>query len=126
MAEKKIPGPVYIVIGAAMVLMSVFIDVQKLVVFILVGAVFIVIGFFKIIIKLDQRRKEQERHARHAHHQHAAHPRPQRPAAHHPAHTPPANYEQKTETSHVVRCSQCGVKLHHLFKFCPSCGQKLK
>ncbi|MBN1543940.1 hypothetical protein JW898_00585 [Candidatus Woesearchaeota archaeon] len=142
MGEKRIPGPVYMVIGAAMILMSVFIDVQKLVVFILAGAVFIVIGFFKILIKLDHDRKEQERHARHAHHpqlhhpaqhQHAQHPAQHQHAQHHAqrhqsqqAQTPPANYEHKTETVQVVRCSKCGVKLHHLFKFCPNCGQRLR
>jgi len=149
MAQKKIPGPVFIIIGAAMVLMSVFIDVQKLTLFILAGAVFIVIGFIKILMKLEEGRKMAERHARHraAHPHHAAHPQASNPAhkgthpahktgTHHPAHQgahrashPGAkkpDYEHKTQTTHVVRCSQCGVKLHHLFKFCPNCGQKLK
>ncbi len=166
MAEKKIPGPAYIIIGSAMVLMSVFIDVEKLVLFILVGAVFIVIGFIKILMNLEEGRKRRDRHAKHPHHRTSHHPshhtsaKPaskegnegdegktggeskgdsdnshsphhslKQTAAHHEhaAHKPASqDYEKKTTTKQVVRCSQCGVKLHHLFKYCPNCGQKLK
>jgi hypothetical protein len=135
MVDKKIPGPAFIIIGSAMVLMSVFVDIEKLSVFVLVGAVFILIGFFKIIMK--EKRSAPKHRAHHAHkpsHHPAEH---KAPSAHpsHPAHKAghktPAQHKQGASSHHVqhkqvVRCSSCGVKIHPLFKWCPNCGQKLK
>lgn len=144
MSDRKIPAPAYIIIGAAMILMSVFIDLEKLTLFVLVGAVFIVIGFFKILMKEKKsaeyhamRRADQQKQAHHASHanQQAAHRQPQHaqqahhPAAQHPAqHVSHAQHPQHLHTSQstTVRCSSCGVKVHPLFKWCPNCGQKLK
>lgn len=115
MAKKEIPGAVHIVVGAAMVLMSVFIDPVKLSLFILAGAVIIVWGFFKIISRekrvSQMHRTHHQAQAKH-HHQQAQH------SAHHkPSHV------QHTQ---VTRCASCGVKIHPLFKWCPNCGHKLK
>lgn len=150
MSEKKIPAPVYIVIGAGVMLMSVFL---KLYFFVFVGAVFIVVGFFKILIKekkggeahrLALRARAEERaanqghtHARAQHPAHAgAHPSQghnnqhaasAHPSHQHPVHNPQAHHaSSQVQHSQVFRCSSCGVKLHPMFKFCPSCGQKLK
>jgi ABC-type nickel/cobalt efflux system permease component RcnA len=135
MADKKIPGAVYIIIGSAMILMSVFIDIEKLTLFILTGSVLIVIGFIKILMKEKKGSESMHRRAEHqathpgVHHvQHPAH-HPQQAhvthnPAHHPVHHPAAHTEP--QPSQVIRCSSCGVKLHSLFRFCPNCGQKLK
>ncbi len=137
MSDKKIPGAVFIIVGSAMVLMSVFIDMEKLAMFILAGAVFIVVGFIKILIVLDEKKKHAHHkhklhHAQHnqaAQHKHVQHQNQQKSQHHQNAQhstTTKKDYENKTQTTSIVRCSQCGVKLHHLFKFCPNCGQKLK
>jgi ABC-type nickel/cobalt efflux system permease component RcnA len=125
MTQKKIPASVFIIVGAGMILMSVFVginmqDIAKFSLFIFAGAIFILIGFFKIIIK-------QQKEAKHPHHRahhpaHKAKHKPHKPAhKHHPhAKHPTAHHTQ------IIRCSNCHVKLHHMFKFCPNCGQKLK
>jgi ABC-type nickel/cobalt efflux system permease component RcnA len=137
MSDKSIPGAVFLIIGAGMVLMSAFIDVNKLSFFIFVGAVFVVIGFFKILLKLKKEAPRAHHHpanpnaAQGQHHpaqQHTQHP--QHAAAHHAAHPQHAQHQQHAqhEVHHnpVIRCASCGVKLHPLFQFCPNCGQKLK
>ena len=143
---KKISGPIYIVIGTAMIFMSAFIDIHKLLFFVLAGAVFILIGFFKILIKSKEGHKKHHRHP--AHHPHKpAHPQhhhkpghPHHPAKHpshhaahhkHPAHKKTQHHTAHKHSAHhkttsVAKCSSCGVKIHPLFKFCPKCGQKLK
>jgi ABC-type nickel/cobalt efflux system permease component RcnA len=130
MSEFKIPGPVFIIVGAGMMLMSVFIGIksgiiEKFALFIFVGAVFIVIGFFKVLLK---EKRTAELHAHHAEHpHHAQHPAPAHAAPRQGAHPHHAQHPQHAQHQHsqVVRCSGCGVKLHPLFKFCPNCGQKL-
>ena len=130
MPDKKIPGAVYIIIGAGMMLMS-FFDISKLSFFVFVGAIFVVIGFFKILIKV---KKEIPQHATHpaehaAHHAVQEHPSHPAHAATHPAHPAhlqaqhPAHAQHHTQSIH---CSNCNVKLHPMFKFCPNCGQQLK
>ena len=42
--KTKIPGPAYLIIGAAMVLMSAIVDASKLAYFVFVGAVFVFAG----------------------------------------------------------------------------------
>jgi ABC-type nickel/cobalt efflux system permease component RcnA len=128
MSDKKIPGLVYVIVGAAVVLMSVFIGVnsgllEKFALFIFIGAIFIFVGFFKIIMK---DKKSADLRAQHAHPHHAQHPAPQIPNTphHHAAHA--QHQQHHAQHSQVVRCSGCNVKLHPLFKYCPSCGQKLK
>lgn len=121
MAQKKIPSAAYIIIGSAMILMSVFVDVQKLAFFVFAGAIFILVGFFKIIMK-------QQKETKHPHHVHHPAHKPAKHAVHKPAaHKPhPHAKHPATHQTTIVRCSSCGVKLHHLFKFCPNCGQKMK
>jgi hypothetical protein len=121
MSDKKIPGPVYLIIGAAMILMSVFIDPEKLLFFILVGAVLVVVGFLKILM----REKKKVNHAVHHPAEHHATPMPHHTPEHKQSlHQQPAHHAVHTTTT--ISCSNCGVKLHPLFKFCPNCGQKLK
>lgn len=161
-SDVKIPASVWIIVGAGMILMSVFVGVQqdsieKFTLFILAGAVFIVFGFFKILLKekkdAKRARGPQPHHAEHhtASKPHVTHPHRQvskPPAAPHASrHHKPADQSHRSHHAagphgksgasssssshhhgreHVTRCSNCGVKLHHLFKFCPNCGQKLK
>ena len=127
--KKPLPPVVYLVIGAAMVLMSVFIDAEKLLLFILVGAVFIVIGFIKTVMNAgEEKHKKRRHHRKHLHH-----------AAHGQTHKlSPKDYKQGEHPTHEIkktkhgthmtaaRCASCGVKLHPQFKYCPNCGQKLK
>ena len=136
MAKEIIRGSVFITIGIAVMLMSLFIDLKngenKLTFFVLAGAVIIVIGFLKII---SREKKSAPHHAHHAEksHQHAAqhqsHHRatPNKPhVSHH--HTAESHITPKMKSHHtqVIRCAGCGVKLHPLFKFCPNCGHKMK
>jgi len=129
MSDKKIPGPVYLIIGAAMILMSVFIDPEKLLLFILAGAVVLVIGFLKILFG----EKKQVHHVVHHPVEHPTTPMPHHTPQHKQSlHQQPAHHQQPNAQYHPVHttttisCSNCGVKLHPLFKFCPNCGQKLK
>ena len=132
MADKKIPGPAYIIIGAGMILMSVVVglntdSIEKFSIFILIGAVFIVIGFLKIISK--EKKSAETHHKRHeVHHERArAHAAKHAlPAHHHEQHQKTAHPAHHAQHSQVVRCASCGVKIHPLFKWCPNCGQKLK
>jgi predicted RNA-binding Zn-ribbon protein involved in translation (DUF1610 family) len=109
------------IIGAAMMLMSVFIDVNKLAIFVFAGALLVLFGFFKIIIKV---KKAAPHHKHHAAHPHAKHHKPK--VTRH--HTAGAHMTPKTKAHHKqsAYCSNCGVKLHPLFHFCPNCGQKMK
>jgi hypothetical protein len=132
----NIPGPVFIIVGVGAILMSVFIDVEKLAFFILVGAVFVVAGFLKIISKEKKNAVKQPQHAA-AHHapgktvQHAATHTTHPHNTHHNIH-PNTNQHIQHEGQHniqhkqTLRCAGCGVKLHSLFKYCPNCGHKLK
>jgi len=140
-SDVKIPASVWIIVGAGMILMSVFVglnadNIEKFTLFILAGAVFIVYGFFRILMKEKKEAKKlyhpQPHHAEHhvahpAEHHKPAHPHaehPHKPA--HPAHPAQQAHAAQSAQPHVVRCSNCGVKLHHMFKFCPNCGQRLK
>ncbi|MFC1741307.1 hypothetical protein ACFL3V_02110 [Nanoarchaeota archaeon] len=128
MTKKQIPGPVHVVIGVAMVVMSAIADPIKLSIFIFAGAVLIVYGFFKIIIKEQKPKKHKfpQPHPQHAH----PHHKTQHPAhKHHHAAQHKQHAQHKahpTQHTHVVRCASCGVKLHPRFHFCPNCGQKMK
>ena len=128
MTDKNIPGSVWIIIGAGVMLMSLIVGLksdrlESFYLFILAGAVFIVVGFFKIILKDTKHAK------RHVHKTHHAAQHPAKPHTHHaPVQKKPASKHVAHHTKHVqvMRCSNCGVKLHSMFKFCPNCGQKLK
>jgi len=119
----KIPGPAYMIIGAGMVLMSAFINPEKLAFFVFIGALFIVIGVFKIIIKDKKPAVHHVAHHAPHHHQSAVH---NQVAAHHVQHVHHAEHPSSVHHTQVARCSGCGVKLHSMFKFCPNCGQRLK
>ncbi len=127
--RMKIPGVAYLIIGAAMVMMSAIIDPLKLVFFVFVGAVFIVIGFIKILAREKKLKHHPDTYhhvAPHPHHA-AAHTAQHQHASHqHAAVQHPAQHHQAAHVQHtsVARCSSCGAKLHHMFKFCPNCGQK--
>ena len=139
--NQAISGVTYIVIGTAVMLMSVFIDYQKLMVFILTGAILILVGFFKSIYHHGEKKHAARKAHRHAHHaeHHTAHKHaghgtagshhPSHPA--HPQHNPhTAKHSTHAKTQHikqttVLKCASCGVKLHPKFKFCPNCGQKM-
>lgn len=136
-SDVKIPASVWIVVGAGMILMSVFVginagNIEKFTIFILAGAVFIVYGFFRILMKeKKEARKLYHPQPHHAEYHKPVHPRAEhqhKPAAHphSPAHPAQHTHAAQSAQPHVVRCSNCGVKLHHMFKFCPNCGQKLK
>jgi 1,4-dihydroxy-2-naphthoate octaprenyltransferase len=57
--EKRtsIPPAAFIVIGSAMILMSVFIDLSKLSFFVFVGAIFIAYAFIKILVAQNAEKK---------------------------------------------------------------------
>ena len=126
--KKPIPGTWFLVVGAAMILMSVFIDVEKLLMFVLAGAVFIVIGFFKIVMKIEEEKLHAKKH--HASHQHnTVHhsdnkTHPPHKVEHHTSKTEHGTH--KTTHTSTSTCGGCGVKLHPAFKFCPNCGHKLR
>lgn len=123
--KKPIPGSYFLISGVAMILMSVFIDVNKLMFFILVGAIFVVIGFIKEIMRKGEEKSGHKRPASH-HTSPGAHTH-HKPGEH-PTHPHTTHQTKKTEHgTHTtsVRCASCGVKLHPQFKYCPNCGQKL-
>jgi hypothetical protein len=130
MSDKKIPGPVYLVVGAAMILMSVFIDPEKLLLFILFGAVLLVVGFIKILLREKKKVVHHQVHHAVEGPVQGVHPSQHTTAAAHHAVHPQQSHthseHQSTHSTTTMRCASCGVKLHPLFKFCPNCGQKLK
>lgn len=127
--RKPIPGSWFLVVGAAMVLMSVFIDVEKLIIFILAGAVFVVIGFFKIIMDLEEGKKKTKHHTKHktSHHHKVHHSENKSHPTHKTTHHTKKTEHGKEKIKHTesIRCTNCGVKLHPSFKYCPNCGQRL-
>ena len=48
---KKMHEFIWLFVGVAMILMSVFIDLEKLAFFVFIGAIFITVGAFKFFIK---------------------------------------------------------------------------
>lgn len=110
MKKTEISGQLYVVVGVAMLLMSVFIDYEKLMLFILAGAVFIVVGFLKLVIKSgDAKNKIKKTH--NAYHEKAYY----------------ENHQKNHQSTHeqIIRCRNCHVKVHPLFKFFPNCGHEL-
>jgi len=121
--KKPIPGPAWLIIGVAMILMSVMIDSETLLIFILTGAIFVVFGFFKIVIKLEEKNKHKSAHLQNqgAHKEYAEH------AKHRQQHkTEKKKDHQHIKHTQIIRCRNCGVKLHPQFRYCPNCGQSLK
>ncbi len=106
MNVKELSGQLYVVTGSAMLLMSVLIDYEKLMLFILAGAVFIVIGFFKLVMKSGEEKHKQRK-------------------ANHKTHTTHKRTHHESAHKQIIRCRNCHVKIHPSFKFCPNCGQKL-
>ncbi|NQU79156.1 hypothetical protein HQ545_05290 [Candidatus Woesearchaeota archaeon] len=134
MSRTKISGSTWIIAGSAIILMSVFIDMERLRVFIVPGAIFVVVGFIKIVLNERRPKHKKHRSASHttahtaAHHKTGQHAHNQTPRK--STHATASNKSHTTSPSgnstSVFRCSSCHVKIHPRFAYCPNCGQKMK
>lgn len=139
MNTKKIPWSAYLIVGGAMALMSVFIDPVKLLLFILAGLVFIIVGIIKLLLHLKNKDKHKTGHphsSNHSnlyshHHTHQtrnqSHSHPQHRSTAHLAHSQTKHkpHMQPAPSQFTLRCSNCGIQLHPNFAHCPHCGLKV-
>lgn len=102
--EKTIPGSVYLVIGFIVAVMSYMIDKNSLLLFFIVGVVFMGIGAAKIGLKKAEKT--------------ARSPIPEVKAP------PPAQPQQRRSFRMLNRCARCGATVQPQFNFCPSCGTR--
>jgi len=99
LVANNIPWYIFSILGGGIALISYFISASKLAIFVFAGIILFLWGLLKYMFSL----KEQKIHA----------PTASEKKQHH------------IETaSHVVRCDDCGIKMHPLFNFCPKCGKK--
>ena len=122
MTKTKIPGSAYLIIGAGIVLMSFFINYEKLAFFIVCGAVFILIGFVKVVLKLRQsvfqqdsyssKRKNNTRTINNNQAQHPAKSHTHVPT-HHQSHTQQHSHPQHNSQQHNRSHTQQQSQINH-------------
>ena len=100
MAKTEIPGWAYILTGVVVAGFSLIIGLETMLLFFIVGIIFLVVGAIKL---LKKPKKE-------THHKTTHHKSPQHHNQHRSHHAP------------VPHCKSCGAKLHISFKYCPGCG----
>lgn len=154
--SKGISGKVYIIVGSAVILMSLFVGInntgiEKMSLFILVGAIFIVVGFVKIISQEKKAAPHLQNHSHHgAHHaQHSAHKSTVHNQTHHtqqgnqhsvqhhsPHHAQHTHHAQNTHhAQHTHHAQNIKPPYHHspsaqaahaaAVMKCPGCGTKI-
>ena len=104
MAEDKmeeITGTTYLIVGVAVAIASLFIDVGRLMLFFIAGVVMVIVGFIKL-----SKKKPQHHH----------------PAVHHTVSPPPTNHRQQQM---FLYCPRCGTGGHSGAHYCSRCGSRL-
>jgi uncharacterized paraquat-inducible protein A len=99
MAEMH--GGVLIFVGAFVIAFSIYIGFVKMLLFVIAGAVMIVIGATRL--------KKTKKHSHKTHHAQAAKP------------PPTSHYHPRT----VMYCPKCGTVSHHGAYYCSRCGSRL-
>ncbi len=114
----KLSGKLYFIVGLGVLLLSYLVNLTRenksFVIFMIVGAVFIVIGIIK---EITSRTKSIEAHDIHLHH-----------GTHNPVSkkTPSQSKTTATVQHKINHCKNCGMKLRHYDHFCPNCGTEGK
>ncbi|MBR9699133.1 zinc ribbon-containing protein [Candidatus Woesearchaeota archaeon] len=112
----RIPGSIFALVGAFLIGFSYYVgtvneslDVQKFMLFIWVGAGFLLFGSFRMFSGMRSKPKvaKENYSQKGQHHQHAVH-------EHHPPKQP--------HGKNVKYCSHCGAVMRHFDKFCHKCG----
>jgi hypothetical protein len=150
----KIPGFVYLIIGAVMVGFSLITNsrtkTQSMTVFIYIGLLFFAIGIAKVIFNyVTKDKKPETQHQQHPHHaQHPGQHTHQQAGLHnqslhqqtHPqhiqtqhgstaqgiAHHYPQHSEQQSIFPQVIACRRCSARNPIEASFCNRCGFRLK
>ena len=116
----KIHGFVYLIVGAFIVGFSYYVtnvnenlDLQKFMLFVWIGGIFVVIGLFKLIAgTLSRARKPKIAKENFPHH---------RPAQQHAQHA-----QQNQQSNQFIKfCSKCGSAVRHFDSFCYKCGSRM-
>ena len=100
-----IHGSVYLIVGLVVAIYSYFMDKKKFFVFIIIGAIFILVGIAKLIINRAKQPKQD---------------------IHRPIHA--QKYQQpvqKVEQTIAAYCHKCGSAIRHFDNFCGRCGQRI-
>jgi len=107
----KIHGLVYLIVGSFIIGFSYYItsvnnilDLQKFMLFVWVGVIFVIVGGVKLIVAAFSRGKPKIAKENFPHH-HSTH-----------SHNKP---------SHAKFCTQCGSALRQFDKFCYKCGNRI-
>ncbi|MFO7710309.1 MAG: hypothetical protein R6V53_00935 [Candidatus Woesearchaeota archaeon] len=101
----SIHGIVYVMVGAAVSIVSYYLDKEKLIFFIIVGAILFLFGILKLLFMLMIKKNK-----------------PQQPQ-HNPYH---GQYAQQAPPNGAHRfCPRCRRTIHATFNFCPYCGLRI-
>jgi len=149
----KINGLVYLAIGLVVMIASYLIDKEKFLLFIIIGAIMVMIGVVKIFAQSRKKKKERrEKQSQHpasqmhhtqTHHQgnhpnmqhpmhrqqsHMHHPQHKvHPGMNRPAHMQQAPSGQQGSVNYGYRqCSKCGKYAQGNDNFCSNCGSYLQ
>lgn len=142
-----INGIIYLIVGAFLTSFSYYVttvnknmSIEKFLIFIAVGIIFIIVGLFKLAaaaLRRNAEKKELEKDmpkqipVRHAAppqaHPHYAHTQQHNPQAHHNVHhsqhSAQRTHQSQTATS-IKFCPSCGAALRHFDSFCYKCGNR--
>ncbi|MFP4423652.1 MAG: hypothetical protein ACLFP2_00310 [Candidatus Woesearchaeota archaeon] len=99
----SIHGIVYVMVGAAVSIVSYYLDKEKLIFFIIVGGILLLFGILKLLVMLVRKKSK--------------------PQQHNPYH---GQYAQQVQMNGAHRfCPRCRRTIHATFNFCPYCGLKI-
>ena len=130
----KIHGISYLIIGAAVILISLYSNARSgtnsMTLFIYVGIIFLIVGIIKLFLKFIKRQnkpkqahKPVQHHHAQVHHQQVQHAQHTQPRTHHSSHPhhPQHTQHQQVFPQYIV-CPKCHARNHTHSNFCMRCG----
>lgn len=134
----SIPGPLLIVIGLGVVLISIYfisVNDSKLQLFIVAGGIVALYGIAKTLFSGRKKKAHKEiiSDAKKTQPAHTVHKTYQKHQSHQANQVHPANQTHQPQPQHqshqspkVYYCPNCGQPLHPDNNYCPGCGQRLR
>lgn len=133
----KLHSIIYLIVGAILVGFSYYItsvnenlDVQKFLLFIWIGYVFIGIGVIKMIFKIMSRPKKPKLAKENFHHYNQSqHNNPTQQndiSQQHKQQTQKSQHSSQQQSNQLIKfCSGCGSAVRHFDNFCYKCGSRM-